>query len=69
MTTPTPAYVIDLERVEPTKRVSDADGAFCQDCGTVFDVSGAPWHWRKSQAMHERGTGHTTQMFRLKAAL
>ena len=50
---------------EPVKRVRDADGAMCTECEWVRDrVSPAPWGWRKSQALHEQGTGHRVVMFR-----
>jgi hypothetical protein len=40
-------------------------GAFCPECKAVFDdTSGSPWGWRKSQALHENGTGHRMKRFR-----
>lgn len=50
------------------KRVRDADGAHCLDCGVVFGVywwEPVPWSWRKRQYMHEQGTGHTMQLFKV----
>lgn len=41
--------------------VRDADGASCRDCGAVFGrlwPEPVPWDWRRSQAMHEKGSGH-----------
>jgi hypothetical protein len=55
--------------VYPVKRVRDADGASCRDCGTVFGTAWfepVPWDWRRSQAMHEKGTGHHMQLFSLR---
>jgi hypothetical protein len=51
-------------------RVREADGASCPTCGQVFGVAWregmVPWTWRQSQAMHERGTGHKMQLFKLE---
>lgn len=39
-------------------------GAFCPTCFACFmDTSPSPWSWQKSQAMHERGTGHKMKRF------
>lgn len=41
------------------RRLSDAQGAVCLTCEQVFDISTCPyWHWSKSRAIHQRGTGH-----------
>jgi hypothetical protein len=58
---------------EPVRLVREADGAYCEDCGWYGDeLSHAhlprAWTWRKSQWMHERGTGHRTRMFRYVSA-
>lgn len=46
------------------RRVKDADGAACRDCDTVFTVQTSPyWPWRKSQWLHETGSGHRMDMF------
>ena len=54
----------------PVKRVRDADGASCPACGTVFGVywreGMVPWGWRQSQHMHEQGTGHKMQLFKVR---
>lgn len=56
--------------VYPVRRVRDADGASCLDCGYVVGVAWregmVPWSWRQSQAMHERGTGHRMQLFSME---
>ena len=47
------------------KRVRDADGAACQDCGhqvTSYELNGY-WPWRQRQYLHERGMGHTMRLF------
>lgn len=49
------------------KRVRDAIGAYCLDCQRVIaDGTQWQWHWRKSQKMHERGSGHKTIMYSLE---
>ena len=48
------------------KRVRDAIGALCVDCGAHWDHCDPYWSWRKSQAMHERGTGHTCVMYTME---
>ena len=49
-------------------RVKDADGAVCRDCGETFgrfwDLN-MPWSWRKSQWLHQRGTGHKMDLFKV----
>lgn len=45
--------------------MKQAIGARCLDCGQVFTES-FPWHWRKSQALHEKGTGHKMELFTIK---
>jgi len=50
-----------MEMVE-VKRVKDATGAYCLECNYVF-IDCTFWHWRKSQWMHEKGTGHKTILF------
>jgi len=53
-------------QVIAVRRVRDADGATCLNCGTVFTIytnQTVPWSWRKSQLMHEKGSGHKTQLF------
>ena len=52
----------------PVRRVRDADGAHCPECGIVFGTlwdQPVPWSWRKRQYMHEQGTGHTMQLFKV----
>lgn len=52
-----------LEIIE-VKRVKDACGAYCLVCMVDFNPAENPfWHWRKSQAMHEKGTGHKMVMY------
>lgn len=48
------------------RRVKDASGAACRECPCVFTAASSPyWSWRRSQALHERGTGHKMDMFAL----
>lgn len=52
-------------------RVRDAIGAYCLDCQRGVGDWSTPWHWRKSQVMHERGTAsqgakHKTIMYALR---
>ena len=55
--------------IERCKRVRDAHGAICRDCGQVFELANCQfWHWRKSQAMHESGTGHRMDLFRIEVS-
>ena len=50
-------------RLVEVKRVRDAIGAYCLDCDRMIADNCDPyWHWRKSQAMHERGAGHKVVM-------
>ncbi len=44
--------------------VRDADGAACQGCGVFFTKTNPYWHWRKSQAMHEKLSGHKMVLFK-----
>lgn len=54
-------------RVTPVRRVKDAIGAYCLTCQRVIaDDTQWCWSWRKSQLMHERGSGHKTIMYNLK---
>jgi hypothetical protein len=53
-------------RFVKVKRVREACGAYCTHCGEVFDELQPFWHWRKSQYMHERGTGHKMVMFKIE---
>jgi hypothetical protein len=54
--------------IEAVRLVRDAQAAWCPECGAFFDLSSCPyWHWRKAQAMHERGTGHRMEIVRLVA--
>lgn len=54
-------------RIVKVRRVKDAIGAYCLDCQRVIaDNCQTCWHWRKSQGLHERGTGHKTIMYRLE---
>lgn len=47
------------------KTIREAHGAYCDTCDQVFNVSTCPfWHWSKSKAMHESGTGHKVDMFK-----
>lgn len=49
-----------------TRKVAEAHGAICRDCSATFEVAtNQYWGWRKSQAMHESGTGHRMDMFRI----
>jgi hypothetical protein len=57
--------------VEIVKRVKDADGAACRECETWFDRNtdaNLPWSWRNSKWMHERGTGHRMELYRVVVA-
>ena len=49
--------------VEQVSRVCDAQGAHCETCDATFVTHF--WHWSKSKAMHESGTGHRVTMFRI----
>jgi hypothetical protein len=50
------------------RTVKEAHGAYCATCDQVFNVATCPyWHWSKSKAMHEYGTGHKVQMFKVVA--
>ncbi len=41
------------------KRVSDAQGCWCVECDQLIaDETQTVWHWTKSKALHEKGTGH-----------
>lgn len=41
------------------KRVRDAQGCWCVECNTLIaDETDGYWHWSKSKALHQRGTGH-----------
>lgn len=54
-------------RLQPVKRVRDADGGYCPTCGEGWDYCSnfnLPWRWRQAQVMHERGTGHRTVLVR-----
>lgn len=54
--------------VELVKRVRDADGAACKDCESWFDRYSnlnLPWTWKRSKWMHERGTGHRMELYRI----
>lgn len=54
-------------RIVKVRRVRDAIGAYCLDCQRVIANDCDPhWHWRKSQVMHERGTGHKTIMYTIE---
>lgn len=54
-------------RIVKVKRVQDAKGAYCLDCQRqIADDTQWQWHWRKSQKMHERATGHRTIMYSLE---
>ena len=51
---------------EETKLVRDAQGCWCVDCGHLLaDETDTAWHWTKSKAMHQRGTGHKVINVRL----
>lgn len=53
-------------RIVKVRRVRDAVGAYCLDCQRVIaDICDPYWSWRKSQVMHERGSGHKTIMYKL----
>lgn len=59
--------VVDYE-VEIVRRVKDADGVACRECETWFDQftnQTVTWGWRTSQWMHERGTGHRMELYRV----
>ncbi len=54
----------DPVRVPVVSRVKDAAGAVCRECDAIFTIADSvPWGWRKSQHLHERGTGHRMDMF------
>lgn len=53
-------------RIVKVRRVKDAIGAYCLDCQRVIaDICDPCWHWRKSQKLHENGTGHKTITYKL----
>ncbi len=40
------------------KKTRDAEGAYCLDCGAVFNHETEPyWHWTKTVKAHKHGTG------------
>lgn len=52
--------------IEKVRRQSDAQGAHCDQCQQVFNITTSPyWHWSKSAAMHRDGTGHKIDMYRI----
>lgn len=54
-------------RLIEVKRVRDATGAYCLDCQRVItDQTDWQWSWRKSQKMHEQGSGHRTVMYKVE---
>ena len=54
-------------RIVKVRRVKDAIGAYCLDCQRVIaDETQWQWHWRKSQKLHEQGSGHRTIMYSLE---
>ena len=53
-------------RIVKVRRVRDAIGAYCLDCQRVIaDDTQWQWGWRKSQLMHEKGSGHRTMMYKV----
>lgn len=54
-------------RMVQVRRACDAVGAYCLDCqrGIGEPWQTFPWSWRKSQKLHERGSGHKTIMYKL----
>lgn len=48
-------------RLVKVNRVKDAIGAYCLTCHQTFHGC-YPWPWRKSQALHEKGSGHKVVM-------
>lgn len=55
-----------MSAAHEVKLVRDANGAHCPSCGACFDECNSwPWGWRKSQSLHERGTGHRMRLFAL----
>jgi hypothetical protein len=60
------AMEVESLKVFKCRRVKDAVGAYCLDCQRVIaDDCQTVWHWRKSQMLHERGTGHQTIMYKV----
>lgn len=56
-------------RVEKVRRQKDAQGAMCEDCPAVFNISTSPyWHWSKSLHMHRQGSGHSLVLYRMIGA-
>lgn len=55
-------------RMVQVKRVRDAVGAYCLDCqrNVCEPYQHFPWTWRKSQKLHEQGSGHRTIMYSLE---
>jgi hypothetical protein len=52
---------------EVSKTLKDSNAAACLDCGMTFSLSENPWwHYSKSKAMHEHGTGHKVVYVRFK---
>lgn len=48
---------------ETVRTVRDAHGAYCPTCDTVLH---SPfWHFSKSKALHESGSGHKVVLFRI----
>lgn len=59
-----PQHTVEIETV---KRVRDADGAICLECSQVFDIASSQyWPRRTAQLLHKSGTGHKTELFRIK---
>lgn len=49
--------------VRTVKHQREALGAICGDCGMVWSQIDYPWHFSKSRALHQRGTGHRVSYF------
>jgi hypothetical protein len=54
-------------RYVPVKLVRDAFGAKCNECSSDFNKNTeCLWGWRKSQYLHEHGTGHKLTLYTLE---
>ena len=52
--------------LQVVRKVSEAIGAKCRDCDAVFEAGNCQyWHWSKSKWMHENGSGHKLDMYRI----
>lgn len=52
--------------IERVTRQRDAQGGVCHECEQVFNITTSPyWHWSKSAGMHQGGTGHKVELYRI----